>query len=120
MLPDLSEMTIEHSDELVLSIDDLIKPVEEFGESEAWKNSRLSIVAIVKIIQKLDELGQPDLVLQSADTLSAHLSSLDEKGTPVEEYYKAMVARLRMTTSSLMGQSFGQSEACFKEIEKLG
>ncbi len=86
---------------MVMKIDDLLKPFEDFAQSQAWKESRLHILATVKIIQRLDELKQPDLVLQTIDTLERHMEQMKDEGTPVEEYYNNLVKIVRIVSESL-------------------
>lgn len=49
-LPNLVETTVDYSDDLVMAIDELLNPPAEISESPSWINSRMRIIAVLKII----------------------------------------------------------------------
>ena len=76
-------MTEHYADELVVSIDEILNPASDIKALNSWKVSRLDICATAVIIERLNELGQMDLVSLALSSLQTHIDSLTASGCPV-------------------------------------
>ena len=68
-LSNLKDTTEDYSDDLVMAIDELLNPSIDIQQCDSWQFSRLRICAATEIILRLHELGQPDLVAVSLNSL---------------------------------------------------
>ena len=72
ILPVLADVTDDYADDLLMAIDDLIDVSK--CKDESWKKCRIQILIAFKIIHRLKELNQMDLVDSAIGTLQRHIS----------------------------------------------
>ena len=67
ILPVLKDVTDDYADDLLMAIDDLFDVSK--AKDESWKKCRIQIIIAFKIINRLKELNQMDLVDSAIGTI---------------------------------------------------
>lgn len=62
-LPNLVNTTDAYAEDLIYAIEEILEPKQEIQETKSWGNSRLRILAASSMLERLQELGQKDLVI---------------------------------------------------------
>ena len=96
-LPNLLTATVDVSDDLVMAIDELLNPTEQLKKSKSWRASRLCFLLCVKIIQRLSELQQPDMVSDSLASLQSYLSATAD--LKPDSYYSEFMTLLQLMST---------------------
>ena len=72
-----------------MSIDDIFDVSKE--KDESWKQTRIRFVIAAKIMERLHELGQMDLVDSVIGSLKKHITVLEEGNKPLEDHFKLYI-----------------------------
>ena len=72
ILPNLAEITDDYADDLLMAIDDLFDVSNH--KDDSWKRIRVQILLSFKIVHRLKELNQMDLVDSAIGTIQKHIS----------------------------------------------
>lgn len=72
-LPNLINCEEAYAEDLIMAIEDLLSPSEEVQACLSWQRSRLRILAVAQMMNRLVELKQKELYVQAKDTLKQHI-----------------------------------------------
>ena len=104
----LLETTADFSDDLVMQVDELLNPTEELQSDNQWKQSRYRFCAVIEIIKRLNNLGQPDLISVCLSQLDnyAQMYELSKPSTEKSvNHFALQIEYIKLTSTNQLGSS---------------